>query len=362
MASLIKRILAFIVRNEHRLGPVLFLLGFLTDIITVALVPLRSVLILFGVYLVIAFGASLLGHMAHAGRLGSRTFARALPTLASLFVQYLVGAILSGCLIFFARSGALVVSWPFLFVLGLIILGNELFRRYRMHLVFQTVLLFLALYAYMIFALPLALLRVDSSVFLFSTGAALLLFALFLVLLWRIGRERFSEAFAKTMGGVTLGTIVFVGAYFTGLVPPIPLALSEVGVYNRIERSGGSYVLYGTTQPPWWQVWAHDVPHVPGTPLYVYSSVFAPVAFSASITHEWQRYDEVEARWVRETLVAFPITGGREGGYRGYSIKDNPAPGRWRVSIATMSGQVIGRMYFNVEETTSLPSLLQSVR
>jgi len=53
--------------------------------------------------------------------------------------------------------------------------------------------------------------------------------------------------------------------------------------------------------------------------------------------------------------VTFPINGGRDGGYRGYTIKHNPEPGDWRVDINTSEGHLIGRITFKVERAAVPP-------
>ncbi len=47
--------------------------------------------------------------------------------------------------------------------------------------------------------------------------------------------------------------------------------------------------------------------------------------------------------------VSFPINGGRDGGYRGYTIKRNPIAGEWRVDFATADGHLLGRERFTVD-------------
>jgi hypothetical protein len=53
--------------------------------------------------------------------------------------------------------------------------------------------------------------------------------------------------------------------------------------------------------------------------------------------------------------VAFNLSGGREEGYRGYSIKSDPEPGKWRVQVKTLTGQVIGELRFKIENVTGKP-------
>ena len=55
--------------------------------------------------------------------------------------------------------------------------------------------------------------------------------------------------------------------------------------------------------------------------------------------------------------VVFSIVGGRDGGYRGYSLKTNMESGWWRVRVETTRGQVLGQAQFTVETVSSLPVL-----
>ncbi len=87
-----------------------------------------------------------------------------------------------------------------------------------------------------------------------------------------------------------------------------------------------------------------------GQPLYAYTAVFAPVKLSTRITHSWQHYDAKRKRWVAVSNVSYPINGGRDGGYRGYTIKSHPDTGEWRVDFAT------------AERTPSGPRALRALR
>ncbi|HVW71687.1 MAG TPA: DUF2914 domain-containing protein, partial [Candidatus Paceibacterota bacterium] len=104
-----------------------------------------------------------------------------------------------------------------------------------------------------------------------------------------------------------------------------------------------------------------EVVHVvPGNPLYVYSAVFAPVKLTTPIVHRWEQY--VNGSWQTVSKVAFPISGGRDTGYRGYSEMENIMAGQWRVSIETQNGAVLGRARFNVESVATPPALYSEIK
>jgi hypothetical protein len=139
------RFLAFIQRHEHRLSTLVFVVGFVTDVLTFTLLDLPVVNLLFIGYLVAAAFFTFLSHVMRRRTGYELSFARAVAVLSPLAANFTIGGLLSGFLIFYTKSAAFVVSWPFLLLLAVIFLGNEFFRTYRSHLVFQTVLFFFAL-------------------------------------------------------------------------------------------------------------------------------------------------------------------------------------------------------------------------
>jgi hypothetical protein len=78
--------------------------------------------------------------------------------------------------------------------------------------------------------------------------------------------------------------------------------------------------------------------------VYAYVAVQAPWGLEQEIGFKWQHGD------YSETITAF-INGGREAGYRTYSVKNNfpePAGGNWTVDVLTAQGQLLERLEFVV--------------
>jgi hypothetical protein len=61
----------------------------------------------------------------------------------------------------------------------------------------------------------------------------------------------------------------------------------------------------------------------------------------------------MKRRWVSVSVVSYPINGGRDGGYRGYTVKRHPQDGDWRVDISTGDGRLLGRVRFKVDPNTA---------
>jgi hypothetical protein len=146
--------------------------------------------------------------------------------------------------------------------------------------------------------------------------------------------------------------------YFLNIVPPVPLSLKSIGVYHTLVRNpSGNYT--ATYEPSPWFIFWRDTSNVyrvsnAGTAV-CFSSVFAPTGLSAPIYHQWEKYNDDKGRWETVSKISFPINGGRDAGYRGYSDLV-VTPGRWRCDVETQSGALIGRISFTVRSSDSPPA------
>ena len=266
--------------------------------------------------------------------------------------QFALGGLWSGFLVFYWRSAAVAASWPFLLLLGAFLVGNEAFRRYHARLVFASLLFFFALYSYAVFVVPVFTKNIGVVVFIASGVLAVVLYFLFLGLLKNLGRQRYLQSRWKLTGGALAITAAMNAFYFTGILPPLPLALADAGVYQAIRHTGAVYVAQSEREP-WLARLGLIQPTVhvaPGQKLVVYSAVFAPIKMTTRITHRWQWWDARTKHWSTQSVVSFAISGGREHGYRGYSIKSDPRTGNWRVNINAEDGRLIGRVAFAVAD------------
>lgn len=341
---MIRKVLAWAQRNERHLGAFVFLFGFITDVIALVLLDVSFVLAASGIYLALAAIAVFLTHALSGWRSDPSIRKRSAAVILPLIAQYLIGNLLSWFLIFYTKSAALEASWPFLLLFLFVFIGNEWFRKYKDRIAFIAVLLFFAAYAYAIFALPLFLRTLGPWVFLASTAFALAAFGIYLALLGRVAK--LGRTLAPIIASCLAIVALVIGAYFTGLVPPIPLALKDSGVFHSLVREGDRYVVTAEAGRQWWDPRPDTVHVAAGSPLYAFSAVQAPIRFGATVVHRWQRYDETSREWVTQSRVAFPIAGGRAEGYRGYSEVSSVVPGEWRVRVETENGQVIGQVRF----------------
>jgi len=351
----------FYMKYERHITTGAFLAGFIVDNLTLTRIDLLYDNFVLISYLAVAAGSIAFFHFTSTVP-RERFFGR-VRLLAPLAMQFAFGGLFSGFAIFYTRSASLAASWPFLLVLLLLLIGNELLKKRYARYVFQMSMLFFVLFSYLIFFLPIMLHAIGAWVFLLSGAASLAIIFFFTAVLALVapGYVRKSRrALTASIGGIFLLVNVF---YFANIIPPIPLSLKEAGVYHSVSRTNGDYLV--EHEPRTWRdlLKSYDDVHVaPQRPVYVFSSVFAPTDLDTDIFHSWQYYDQTRSEWVEANRIGFAIVGGRDGGYRGYSFKTNVPPGRWRVDVVTARGQLLGRVKFNIIAAETPPVLETAIR
>lgn len=278
-----------------------------------------------------------------------------------LFIQFSFGGLLSTFLVYYFRSSTLATSWPFLLLLAVTFAGNERFRNHYSRLTFQISVLFISIFSFSIFIVPIVFMRLGTDMFLFSGLISLEAIAIFILAVQLISNERFKKS-RWYLAGSIFGIYAIINIlYFTHLIPPIPLSLKDAGVFHGITKDGsGNYVAAAEPSGFWDFLRSSTTFHImTGERVYVFSAVFSPTNLNTDIVHNWQHYNEATQSWQSVSKVTLPINGGRDGGYRTYSYKSGLEPGRWRVDVETPQGADIGRIAFNIVHTDTEPAVVQ---
>lgn len=345
--------------HERRLSALSLAGGFAFDSYTFGRIDRPLTQLVFIIYL-LAAGISIAVLHVLESRPDERKPTDRTRTILIAVAQFALGCLLSGFCVFYIRSASITASWPFLLFMAAIFIGNEYMRRYHARLVFSALLFFFALYSYAILLVPVVILRIGTVPFLMSGALAVIAFFFFVRLLAILGHDRYRQARKRIAIGTIAITAVINIFYFAKIFPPLPLVLSDAGVYHDLKRVGRDYQASAEEEPPRWRALFGTFPvaHIePDGKLYLYSAVFAPFRLTAQIVHEWEWRDPKSGDWLVQQIIPFTIHGGRAEGYRVYSLKHAPVPGQWRVNIATADGRTIGRVRFSVETQALAPAL-----
>jgi hypothetical protein len=125
-------------------------------------------------------------------------------------------------------------------------------------------------------------------------------------------------------------------------------------VYHNVEVTPEGYELT-YEKPPWTRFWRRSstpFTYAESDRVYFFAAIFAPTALETGVVHRWQRrsVEDGNPTWQTTDRIPYTVQGGRMGGYRGYTFKNNIVPGEWRVDVETTNGRILGRMHFNVVE------------
>jgi hypothetical protein len=281
-----------------------------------------------------------------------------LRTKSPLLMQYSFGGLLSGMLIFYGRSGSIVESWPFMLSILVVIFGNETIKDRAGRLVYNIIIFFIGLFAYVVLVVPVLLGKMGPVIFVGSGILALVIVYGLMRVLERVVPNFMAFQKRNLLFIIGLIYVLFNFLYFANIIPPIPLSLKHVGIYHDVVRyEDGRYELT-YEKPSWWE-WYRDSDttfrYNPGDNIYCYASVFAPSRLAVDVYHRWEYYDEATETWEEHGRYAYGIQGGRGDGYRGYTQITNYREGTWRCTVETERGQVIGKEVFTIEEGGQKP-------
>ncbi len=257
--------------------------------------------------------------------------------------HFMLGTLLNIYTLFFFKSASMGTSFLFLLFLAVLLTINELKPFESSGTLLRMSLLSLCLVSYFTYLVPTIMGRIGALPFLGSlVGASMCVAAL----TWRLDRhmpdhkESIRQHVIYPFAAVAA---LFAVLYFAKVIPPVPLSLSEIGIYHDVRREGSRFAL-SSTRPRWkfWQRGDQSFLARTGDAIYCWISVFSPTNFRERLEVHW-RFHESDG-WGEPEKILLPITGGRDAGWRGFTVKAKHRPGRWRVEIVTSDGRELGRI------------------
>ncbi len=349
-------------RYEKLLMPTMLVGGFLLDYITFANIEIRTTLAILFAQWFLAGSAILFIHFYDEQKLPISALLNYMRLFAPLLLQFTFGALLGSSLIFYWFSGAFSVSWPLFGMVVLLMIFNERFRDYLEKLWVQVSVYFFCTISLVSLALPFLLASLSAWLFVLASLGSLVLFLLDVHFLSK-WLENLRQQKKNIIVSIFCITIIMNLLYFTNIIPPIPLALRDAGVYHNLYLSGGKYVMKSESENFFkTAIFGQTIYAKPGEKIYLYTAIFAPAKLQTTIVHRWQYYDEIKKEWIDKGKLSFIINGGRKDGYKGYSWLSNLAEGKWRVYVQNERGQVLGVVRFSVKNADTFTLLKEVVR
>lgn len=334
--------------------------GFIFDVITLDRVDNIYLIIQQAVYIVL-IGVilhyqtlELTGHMK-PGEMNS-FFGRQFQKLWKYHnevLHFVLGSLLSAYMLFYFVSSSLATSFVFLGVMFGLLVANELPQIQRQGPWMKYILYSICIFSFFSLIVPLVL---GFSNF-FTLVIAVALGCLVGTVIVRAYIKRgVIEIDIKKNVMYPIGSVgaALLLAYFLKLLPPLPISIQYIGIYHGIEKQGDKYLLQ--YDRPWYKFWQYgdqSFEAMPGDKPHCFVRIFSPSNFNDTVIFHWMK--KGAAGWESRDRIPIAIRGGRDEGFRGYSVKGNYDPGVWRVQVETDDGREIGRINFEIETVPEGP-------
>lgn len=351
--SLKEKFIKYYEENETKVDIAFFLGGFVFDVFTLSDIDDPLSIAQQIIYLLIT--GSIL-YYEFLVPLGLATVHKKLEKIwkyRELIFHFILGSLLSVYSLFFLKSASLFASAIFVVLLMGLMVANELKVVKKSEVNIKIGLYIICVFSFFSIMIPVLLGFVGLIPFLLALAMTCLFIWCTWSLLLRKSHDRHVLGRKLVLPGVSVVGL-FLLFYVVGWIPPVPLSVQNLGVYHKIEKVNGQFVL--SYETPDWLFWHTGDQHFvaqPGDAIYIFARLFSPARFNDSVVLHWFFKDPRQG-WVTTDRIPMKITGGRIGGYRGYALKQNYAEGEWRVSVETTDQREVGRIYFDVKKTDVL--------
>ncbi|MFD2291248.1 DUF2914 domain-containing protein [Mariniflexile gromovii] len=191
----------------------------------------------------------------------------------------------------------------------------------------------------------------NTNIFILSGLVSLVSTLTLIVIIYNASPSTRAEMHIGRIIGIVLAiyTIINVFYYFK-LIPPVPLALETGIAAHDIKVENNNYIVTfeNNAEHIFWREHKLKFTYNPDQNVYVFASIFAPTEIKKLIFHRWKWYNDTSDEWEIIEDIGYDISGGRNGGYRGYTFKNNVKEGLWKVDVITEEELVIGVIDFEI--------------
>ena len=338
-------------RKYEKYLPILFFIGgFIFDTLTLGRIDRLYDLIVLCLHMSFLSLTIFLYNLAEDGR-WKNTFLERIEEYFPLAIQFFFGGLSSAYVIYFSRSVSLSKTAAFFVMLIVLLLANEHLKRRISNKYLQFSVYFFLSFTFFTFMIPVFIKEMSTQVFIYSGLASLGCTLAMIIFIYSISPSTRLEIRLPRLFAVVLGIYVIInGFYFLKLIPPVPLALEEGIVAHNIKQVNNDYIVSYESDDSFifWRDHKLKFNFTSEERVYVFSSIFAPTDLKESMLHRWSWYNDTTNEWSVVEDIPFDITGGRDGGFRGYTYKENVRPGIWQVEVLTDDELLLGVIDFEI--------------
>src|SRR5690606_9582332 len=100
--------------------------------------------------------------------------------------------------------------------------------------------------------------------------------------------------------------LLFGGAYFAELTPPVPISIQYMGIYHDVSRVDGQYQL--SYNRPFWKFWQNGDQtflYTEGDRVFCFARIFSPGRFADKVIFVWE-YAHPKNGWQVTDRIPIP--------------------------------------------------------
>lgn len=345
------------IKKHEKYAPIIFFIGgFIFDTLTLGRIDRVYDLVVLCMHMSLLSITLYVYNLVDDGK-WKNTFLERFEQYFPLAIQFFFGGLSSAYVVYFSRSVSLSKTAYFFIILVLLLFANELLKKRISNKYLQFSVYFFISFTFFTFMVPVFIKQMNIHVFIFSGLVSLICTLLLILIIYRLSPSTRLEVHIGKLIAIILSIYILINVfYFLKLIPPVPLALNNGIVAHDIHIENNTYVITYETDD-WYIFWRkHRLKYIqkPNEEVYVFSSIFAPTDLQKSILHRWNWYNDATNQWEIIEDIGYEITGGRDGGYRGFTYKNNLKQGVWKVEVLTEEELVLGVIDFEIIINPSL--------
>jgi hypothetical protein len=345
-------------KYRHKISPILFLVSFVIDLYFIKNPDSLETIIFISTHFLLTIIFIILSAIAANKDMSvneKSKWSASNKIFLEIFIQFTFGALASALFVLYFKGSDFIASLPFLFLLAGFLIGNEFAQKHTSRLEVRYISTIFLAYTFLLYLVPLFTGKLGNISLIQSTVIALIVS---LLILWLI------KIFAETLYIYTKKVLIFsLVAVFVGIpaliffdvIPPLPLIMRGGEVVHSITKTEGyNYILTSEKIPAYRML---GIPFLfpsylieEGGEIAFFTSVYTPNSISTNINHVWKIYDPDTRTFTERSKIPLRVAGGRENGFRTYSIITNPEAGLWSVSAELNTGQVLGHRKFFIKK------------